>query len=110
MKLRIVEDPEHTPEARSDTINYNLHGSSEAGIAAAYVRPNGQTDGFLPNKDELYLLYLQRLVAGGFSDDSYWSSSMSTFSITAWDLPFSAGIRLRDYWDAILRVRAVRAF
>ncbi len=84
--------------------------SSAAGIAAAYVWPNGQTDGFLPNKDELYLLYLQRVVVGGFSDDSYWSSSMSTFSITAWDLPFSAGIWLRDYWDAILSVRAVRAF
>ena len=49
--------------------------SSAAGVAAAYEWPNGQTDGFLPNREELDLLFNQRNVVGGFGNAGYWSSS-----------------------------------
>ena len=47
-----------------------------AAVAADYVWPRGQTDGFLPNKEELVLLYDQKVagVVGGFAS-LYWSSS-----------------------------------
>ncbi len=68
---------------------------SAAVYAAVYVWPNGQTDGFLPNKDELRLLYKQKDVLeglfpefAGFLDSFYWSSSEKE-SFEAWSLVFS---------------------
>ena len=48
--------------------------SSAAGVAANYMWPNGQTDGFLPNKEELDLLFDQREMLS-LADATYWSSS-----------------------------------
>ena len=45
-----------------------------AGIAWAYTN-NGKDDWFLPSKDELNELFLERVSVGGFSTDNYWSSS-----------------------------------
>jgi hypothetical protein len=45
-----------------------------AGIAWDYSN-NGKSDWFLPSKDELYELYLERVSVGGFSTGNYWSSS-----------------------------------
>jgi hypothetical protein len=45
-----------------------------AGIAWDYSN-NGKSDWFLPSKDELNKLYLERVNVGGFSPGSYWSSS-----------------------------------
>ena len=36
---------------------------------------NGKDDWFLPSKDELNELFLERVSVGGFSTDNYWSSS-----------------------------------
>ena len=83
--------------------------SSAAGVAAAYEWPNGQTDGFLPNREELDLLFNQRTVVGGFAGDIYWSSSEFA-RVNAWIqfLGFgNQGIRPKNF---TLRVRAVRAF
>jgi len=54
-----------------------------AGLARAY-RGGGYSDWFLPSIDELYQLYLNRDVIGGFADHTwYWSSSEYT-STLAW--------------------------
>ena len=83
--------------------------SSAAGVAAAYVWPNGQTDGFLPNREELDLLFNQRTVVGGFASGFYWSSSEHAFSL-AWLQDLSDGFQALGSMDVTLRVRAVRAF
>ena len=84
-------------------------GSSAAGMAAAYEWPNGQTDGFLPNREELDLLFNQQNVVGDFAVDFYWSSSeFDNFS--AWFQTFNSGDQNIIVKNVTLRVRAVRAF
>ena len=83
-----------------------------AAAAAVYVWPNGQADGFLPNKEELNLLYAQRNIGsfvGGFASINYWSSSESS-SNRAWDQYFDDGTTVDDSKDIPIGVRAVRAF
>ena len=83
--------------------------SSAAGVAAAYVWPNGQTDGFLPNREELDLLFNQRNDVGGFANDFYWSSSEFVI-FDAWFQNFVSGFQNDIFKGITLRVRAVRAF
>ena len=83
--------------------------SSAARVAANYTWPNGQTDGFLPNRDELNLLFNQQTVVGGFAVDFYWSSSEFDSSL-AWLQFFASGNQNLVDKDVTLRVRAVRAF
>jgi trimeric autotransporter adhesin len=45
-----------------------------ASLAVAH-NGGGYTDWFLPSKDELYKLYLNRVAIGGFEANWYWSSS-----------------------------------
>jgi hypothetical protein len=80
-----------------------------AKIADAYVL-NGYTDWFLPSKDELNALYLQKVVVGGFSGNYYFSSSEYSSS-SAWVQYFTNGSQINQFgkYDG-LYVRAVRAF
>lgn len=99
-------------------------GSDAADVAAGYVWPNGQTDGFLPSKEELNLMW-ENLAdsdgdginsgpgdpnnVGGFAAVNYWSSTEDD-SVVAWGQFFNFGGQgLNDKSDP-LRVRAVRAF
>ncbi|MBK7030294.1 MAG: hypothetical protein IPH45_14340 [Bacteroidales bacterium] len=55
-----------------------VNGCSDAGIAARICNDlvhNGYSDWYLPSKDELYQLYLQRTVIGGLGPCFYYSSS-----------------------------------
>jgi len=61
-----------------------------AKLARNYIWPNGQRDGFLPNRDELNHLYGQIDVVGGFSNLFYWSSSKYS-STRAWAQLFNDG-------------------
>ena len=66
-------------------------------------------DWFLPSKDELNLLYLERDVVGGFAKFSYYSSSQDN-NISAWYHNFIDGIQGKVLKNIKRRVRAVRAF
>ena len=83
-----------------------------AGLARAYSG-GGYNDWFLPSKDELNKLYLNRGAIGGFDENlvTFWSSSESDVS-SAWSQNLSSGSSF-DYYPKSysgLRVRAVRAF
>jgi hypothetical protein len=64
---------------------------------------------YLPSKQELNLLYLQKAVVGGFSSDFYWSSTEQTYYLV-WALRFSNGQWSLDEKPNWYRIRAIRAF
>jgi len=67
-------------------------------------------DWFLPSKDELNMLYQNRLEIGGFNySGPYWSSS-ENYSNYAWYQYFYLGSQNDYYKGSTYRVRAVRAF
>jgi hypothetical protein len=79
-----------------------------AKIADAYAL-NGYTDWYLPSKNELNLLYQQKIVVGGFASSSYWSSSEFD-SENAWVQLFGKLFQSFSGKYSPLPVRAVRAF
>ena len=89
-----------------------VNGSREpnfaAKVAADYTY-NGYSDWFLPSKDELDLLYQQRNVVGGFTSNSYWSSTESDI-YGAWNKNFNNGAQYGYLKNPMLPVRAVRNF
>lgn len=90
-----------------------LASCAEAGsaptLADAYTL-NGYTDWFLPSRDELNALFLQKGVVGGFASYFYWSSSQGGGGGDAWLQDFGVGDQLIFSKGNALRVRAVRAF
>jgi len=84
-------------------------GSYAASIARDY-NGGGYTDWFLPSKDELNQLYVNKAaIGGGFEGDYYWSSTEYD-SRYAWVQDFNFGNQNYSYKDATFYVRAVRAF
>ena len=67
------------------------------------------TDWFLPSKDELDKLYINKDAIGGFAVYSYWSSSVY-LALYAWYQHFNDGYQDYYYKYDTIRVRAVRAF
>ena len=70
---------------------------------------NGYSDWYLPSKDELNKLYLNRIAVGGFTNNFYWSSSELDNS-SARDQFFNGGGQAYSPKDTPINVRAVRAF
>jgi hypothetical protein len=88
---------------------------SAAALARAY-NGGGLTDWFLPSKDELNLLYVQRRIVGGFSTgigsvipDQYITSSLPD-RISVRTQAFSNGVQYVKGDYAPFHVRPVRAF
>jgi len=79
-----------------------------AGLARAY-NGGSYTDWFLPSKDELNKLYINKVAIGGFFADFYWSSSELN-AYVAWGQAFINGYQYGNYEYSAYRVRAVRAF
>ena len=79
-----------------------------ADLAADYSN-SGESDWFLPSKDELKKLYINRASVGGFSPDDYWSSS-ELVDGGAWSQYFTGGNQGNYNKDSTLNVRPVRAF
>lgn len=71
---------------------------------------NGYSDWFLPSKDELNQMYLQKSIIGGFGGNLYWSSYEYDCAL-AWIQYFEEYGAQDYYWkDTACYVRAVRAF
>jgi hypothetical protein len=67
------------------------------------------TDWFLPSKDELDKLYINKVAIGGFADGYYWSSSEGSAGL-AWLQRFEDGGQSIFSKGFLELVRAVRAF
>jgi hypothetical protein len=100
-----------TGENNTALIVANCAGSHAARLCSDLVL-GGQSDWFLPSRDESNLMYqnLQVSGLGNFSGSGYWSSSDAS-SDSAWRFGFSSGGSNNVYFKYILSyVRAVRAF
>ena len=92
-----------------------MTGCNEAGIAARLCDDlvlGGYSDWYLPSKDELYQLYLNKVAIGGFTNtnNDYWSSTEAN-SYSAWrQLFYLNGSQSYFYKNTNLSVRAVRSF
>jgi hypothetical protein len=67
------------------------------------------SDWYLPSKYELNLLYLQKVVVGGFANSTYWSSTELSYDY-AWYENFASGNQISGSKSNDLHVRAIRAF
>jgi hypothetical protein len=87
-------------------------GCTTPGTAAdicANLTIAGYNDWFLPSKDELNQMYLNKAAIGGFANDGYWSSTEVGF-YDAWLQSFGDGYQNFSYKFDNFFVRAVRAF
>ena len=86
--------------------------SYAAGLARAY-NGGGYNDWYLPSKDELNKLYLNRHAIGGFDTDeesNYWSSSELRWNLAWYQYFDDDGDQYNSYKVNTRRVRAVRTF
>jgi len=91
------------------TVQGGTSTSYAAGLARAY-NGGGYSDWYLPSKDELNKLYLNRFLIGGFTPNSYWSSTEVNTN-TAWQQNFFDGSQRNDEFKfESYNVRAIRAF
>jgi len=82
--------------------------NSAAAVARAY-RGGGYDDWYLPSKEELNQLYLNRSAVGGFASGVYWSSTEIN-AYGAWIQGFVSGNQNYNFKNVEWRVRPVRAF
>lgn len=85
------------------------------GVAAGNCRSlttNGYSDWYMPSKDELNKLYINRVLIGGFNPSGWYFSSTESNSIYAWFQDFSNGNQAGTgaHKDWALSVRAIRSF
>jgi len=87
-------------------------GNVTATSAAVYcdsLSYGGFIDWFLPSKNELNQMYVNKTTIGDFSSVAYWSSSESAAS-TAWSQNFSTGTQTSVSKSTASYVRPVRSF
>ncbi len=101
-----------TGEQNTTNIENACSDSNTAADLSANLNLNGYSDWYLPSKDELYKLYLNRSAIGGFGStyaDYYWTSS-ETSSTYAWAFGFGNGYEGQGGKNDHYRVRAIRSF
>lgn len=89
-----------------------VQGSPSASYAAAKARAynaGGYNDWYLPSKNELNKLYLNRVLIGGFVSSNYWNSTESNNSSANFQ-SFSSGSQSITSKSISNYVRAIRAF
>jgi hypothetical protein len=94
-----------------NTINI-MAGCATAGIAARLcgdLTEGGFSDWYLPSKNELNALYINRVAIGGFASGNYWSSTEND-SFSAWSQSFVNGGQYDDDKNLTYYVRAIRSF
>ena len=88
------------------------NGCSTTDIAARICNDlvlNGYSDWYLPGKDELNTLYLNRVAIGSFASNYYWSSTEGS-GTNAWSQNFASGTQYSNPKSTAYYVRAIRPF
>jgi len=85
------------------------------GAYAAYLCDtltlNGYKDWYLPSLNEMYELFVNQVVIGGFSNNIYWTSTESeSNSELVRIIEFPSGFPSNTYKNGLLPVRAIRSF
>ena len=83
--------------------------SYAAGIARAYAG-GGYNDWYLPSKDELNKLYLNRASIGNFGNWNYWTSSESAYNGAYIHRFWDGGSQTAWKYENTFLVRAIRSF
>ena len=83
--------------------------SYAAGLARAYTG-GGYTDWYLPSKDELNILYINKVAIGGFSDYVYYWSSTEYDNYNVWANYLGIGMLVDRGKSNTYTVRAIRSF
>jgi hypothetical protein len=89
-----------------------MAGCSDAGIAARLcgdLVQGGYSDWYLPSKDELNQLYINRVAIGGFANSFYWSSTENDDLFASYQA-FNSGVQTNAIKDESFYVRAIRSF
>jgi hypothetical protein len=98
-----------TGNANTNKIVASQGAGSYAAQLCADLVLGGFSDWYLPSKDELYYLVLNRLLIGGFDGSIYWSSTESDIEF-AFNQNFDLGYQLVNYKNVLYKVRAIRTF
>ena len=80
-----------------------------ATVSRGYRGPNSLSDWFLPSKNELNELYMQKAFVGSFQENYYWSSSESD-ATSSFDQNFLGGSQGTTLKNGEDYVRPIRAF
>ncbi len=89
-------------------VNSQGEGSYAAKLCYDLVS-GGYSDWYLPSKNELNKLFLNKAAIGGFANNNYWSSTESTLNTACYQV-FVNGNQLKYDKNVPLYVRAVRSF
>ena len=90
-----------------------INGCSTPGIAARVCDDlvlGGYSDWYLPSKDELHQLYLNKVAIGGFPTNTIYLSSTEFDDVHAWIEHFDTGSQYTVLKDGTVTFRAVRSF
>jgi hypothetical protein len=96
--------------ANQGAVNGNAFAATVCNEYSVTVDGVTYGDWYLPSKNELNLLYLQKSVVGGFASNVYWSSTEFGNDVLAWNQDFANGLQYYDYKNFTRYVRAIRAF
>ncbi len=96
-------------KGRSNTQLMSAYCKSGAANLASAYRGGGKSDWFLPSKDELNQMYVNKTTIGDFATDYYWSSSVYNAPY-AWFQNFGTGIQNLNLKNLAHSVRPVRSF
>lgn len=92
----------------SAIISVNGQGNYAASLCAGFEY-GGHDDWYMPNKQELYKLFINRIKIGGFTNYYYWSSNECGIN-KAWVLDFGTAYHLQENKSQLCKARPVRSF
>jgi uncharacterized repeat protein (TIGR02543 family) len=87
----------------------NSQSTDRAALYCDDLVEGGKSDWFLPSKDELNQMYINRDTIGGFGGSSFWYSSQLDASRSGGQV-FGSGFQYNDYKSNLWNVRCARAF